>query len=567
MNKFVLTIIVFSLTLASAFAQGKSPSSAEAMQAPDSAEKLRLAISSATYPVTPGDDYRLTFQQGGAASMLEILVGSDYVVQLNVFGKVNAEGMTFTQVKQIVEKAFAAAYPRSLPSLAISSVGAFEVFIKGETPEASNVDAWGMSRLSEVLAGKLGPYSCLRNVRVISRDGADKQYDLFQFQRLGLEDQDPSMKPGDTVVLSPAERIVEVAGEVRRPGKYQLLPIEQLKEAIDFFGGGLTAAAETSRIRIDRISGEKAQTLYVDMSHEGGSQVELKDGDVVTIPSKTTALPVVYFEGAVIAETTQTTPAAPAPESQGMFPPMVYNRIPYSFRQGETLKSALVLLKNQISPNANLAGSFLVREGLSKPIPVDLSALLAGNLSTDIPLWPLDRIIIPASQFSVAVYGDVARPGNYPYTPSESYRHYADLAGFADMEEIQRNIVILDTHGQRHPTEDFIEPGSRIYLTAARVTVQGAVLNPGNFAYRGDFSVSDYENQAGGFDPEKSTNTKVLVFDSKGNSRKHGEALQPGDRIYVSADRFSYNFNRDLPIILSVITTVSTAITVYALLR
>ena len=537
------------------------------MKAPDSAEKLRLAMSSATYPVTPGDDYRLTFQQGGAVSTLEILVGSDYAVQLNVFGKVNADGMTFTQVKQTVEKAFAAAYPRSLPSLTISSVGVFRVFIKGETPEASNAEAWGMSRLSDVLAGKLSPYSCLRNVRVISRDGTDKQYDLFQFQRLGLEDQDPSMRPGDTVVLSPAERMVEVAGEVKRPGKYQLLASEQLKEMIDFFGGGLTAAAETTRIRIDRVSGEKAQTLYVDMSHEGGSQVALKDGDVITIPSKTTTLPVVYFEGAVITETPQTTPTAPAPESQGMFTPVVYNRIPYSFRQGETLKNALVSLKNQISPNANLAGSFLVREGLSEPIPVDLSALLAGNLSSDIPLWPLDRIIIPASQFSVAVYGDVARPGNYPYTPSETYRHYADLAGFADIEEIPKNIVILDTHGQRHPAGDFIEPGSRIYLTAARVTVQGAVLNPGNFAYRVDFSVSDYENQAGGFDPEKSTNTKVVVFDSKGNSRKPGEALQPGDRIYIYADKFQYNFNRDLPIILSVITAVSTVVTIYALLR
>ena len=161
----------------------------------------------------------------------------------------------------------------------------------------------------------------------------------------------------------------------------------------------------------------------------------------------------------------------------------------------------------------------------------------------------------------------MARPGNYPYTPSETYRHYADLAGFADIEEIPKNIVILDTHGQRHPAGDFIEPGSRIYLTAARVTVQGAVLNPGNFAYRVDFSVSDYENQAGGFDPEKSTNTKVVVFDSKGNSRKPGEALQPGDRIYIYADKFQYNFNRDLPIILSVITAVSTVVTIYALLR
>jgi hypothetical protein len=99
------------------------------------------------------------------------------------------------------------------------------------------------------------------------------------------------------------------------------------------------------------------------------------------------------------------------------------------------------------------------------------------------------------------------------------------------------------------------------------VTVQGAVLNPGNFPYRSDFSVADYENAAGGFDPDKSTNGKVQVFDSKGVRRKPGDPLQPGDRIYVSADGFAYNFNRDLPVILSVITAVSTVVTIYALVR
>ena len=55
------------------------------------------------------------------------------------------------------------------------------------------------------------------------------------------------------------------------------------------------------------------------------------------------------------------------------------------------------------------------------------------------------------------------------------------LPVYADIEEIPKNIVIMDAQGKRLPVGAFIEPGSRIYLTASRVTVQGAVLNPGNF--------------------------------------------------------------------------------------
>jgi len=566
MKWFVLTIAAL-LGCAVAAAQDRGSGTTVAMKVPDPGERLRLAISSASYPVTPGDDYRLTFQQGGAPSTLEILVGSDYTIQLNIFGKLNAAGMTFVQVKQTIEKAFAAAYPRSLPSLAISSVGIFQVFIKGETPEAKSVDAWGMSRLSDVLEGRLGPYSCLRNVRIVSSDGNEKVYDLFLFQRSGVVDQDPYVRPGDTVVISTAERTVEIAGEVKRPGKYQLLSSDQLREMIDSLGGGLTATAEISHVRIDRVSGEKANTLYVSLNQSNESPVLLEDGDVVTVPSKTENLPTVFFEGAVIPEAPQGTAPTMSPETSGIFTPISYNRIPYSFRQGETLKNALISLRKSISPVANLPSSFIVREGIPEPIPVDLSALLSGETSTDFPLWPLDRIIIPSLQFSVAVYGDVTRPGNYAYTPSKSYRHYADLAGFADIEEIPQNIVILDSMGKRCSIGAFVEPGSRIYLTAARVTVQGAVLNPGNFPFRNDLLVSDYENLAGGFDPEKSTNTKITVFDSKGNSRKRGEGLQPGDRIYVYADKFEYNFNRNLPIILAILTAASTAVTIYALLR
>ena len=72
-----------------------------------------------------------------------------------------------------------------------------------------------MSGLSEILEGNWGDYCIKRNVHVISRDGKQKQYDIFTFERLGLADQNPYLKPGDTVLISQAERVVEIAGEVK----------------------------------------------------------------------------------------------------------------------------------------------------------------------------------------------------------------------------------------------------------------------------------------------------------------------------------------------------------------
>ncbi len=573
MTKVIVPILLF-LVCSMAGAQQVAPGAQQAAPGPvarppgfTAEDRLRLATSSPNYPVTSGDIYRLTYQQGAVPSTLDIQVGSDSTIQLNIFGKLNAAGMTFAAVKQAVEKAFTSAYPRSFPSLAISAVGTFHVFVKGETPETMVVEAWGMSRLSDVLEGRLDPYSSIRNVRVISADGTNKDFDLFQFERSGLLDQDPYLRPGDSVVLSTAERIVEVRGEVKRPGRYQPLHSDQLTELIDSYGGGLTTSADPSRVKIERMSGDTPRTLSVDMSQPGASATVLDDGDIVTVPSKADTLPVAFFEGAVIPGAPPPAAAAAAPEPPGMLSPIGYNRIAYSFRDGETLRNALLSIRKSILPVANLAGGFLVRAGTPEPIPVDLSALLMDTDPADMPLRPLDRIIIPAAQFSVGVYGDVARPGNYSYAPARTYRYYADLAGFADIEEISKNIVILAPDGNRLPVGAFIEPGSRIYLTASHVTVQGAVVNPGNFPYRSDFTALDYMNQAGGFDPEKSNNGRATVFDSRGTARKQGDPLQPGDRIYVYADNFGYNFTRDLPIIVSIITAVSTVVTIYALVR
>jgi polysaccharide biosynthesis/export protein len=566
--KTTISILFVCLTCVLVPAQQKEAGAVAAPVTPNAEERLRLAASTGSYPVTPGDVYRLTFQQAGVPATLEILVGSDYTIQLNVFGKVNATGMTFTQAKQTIEKAFVGAYPRSMPSLALASVGVFQVFLTGETSEARDVEAWGMSHLSDIVEGRLGRYSCLRNIRIVSSNGTEQVCDLFRYKRLGAANQNPFMKAGDTVVVSPSERTVEIGGEVRRPGTYQLLPSENLKEMIETFGGGLTTAAETSRVRFDRMSGERAQTWYLDLMSSVDTVTPLEDGDVITVPSKLAILPMIFFEGAVTAQAGAGTPGTPVVEPAGLFAPVNYNRIPYRFRQGETLKSALTVLKDSISPLANLSAAFLVRAGVTEPMPLDLEALISGASATaDVPLFPLDRIVIPTAQFFVSVYGDVTRPGNYPYTPGKTYRHYADLSGFADLEEIPRNIVIIDGQGRRRGVEELVEPGSRVFLAAARVTVQGAVVNPGNFTYRRDFSALDYENLAGGYDPERSTNRKMTIFDSKGSPRMPTDRIQPGDRIYVEADSFVYNLGKGLPVFLSILGAVTSVVTIYALLR
>lgn len=485
--------------------------------------RLRLATSNEDYPVTPGDIYGLKYQQGDTTVTVALLVEGDYSINLGVFGKKDASGMTFAQLKRSAEKAISTGYPRSMPSLTISSLGVFSVHVVGETLHADYVTAWGFSRVSDTIKDLRSPSSSLRNVEVVSRSGNSRKYDLFKAMRLGSASEDPFVKPGDTVILHRRERSVEIAGEVYRPGVYDLLPGEQLGELLASYGDGLTTRADASRSRIERMSGDQPTVEYVNLASASANDVVLRNGDVVTIPPKTANLPAVIFEGAVIPPGVATTPAGAATggtppggpsaaalpgetapgggmrEESGTNTALQYNRFIHPFTEGETLSDALRAVKGSLAPLADLAAAFVVRDGRTDPIYIDMRALVTSSASpADLRLQANDRIIIP---------------------PFSSF-----------------------------------------------VSVHGAVFAPGSFPYRAGLPVWYYVSLAGGVDPERNSSGQVIVTDPQGKTRKSSEPPRAGDFIFVSNNDFFYNLNKYAPTITLVATLVATTITVLSFL-
>ncbi len=443
----------------------------------EASARLALATSSAQYPVTPGDIYRITYQQAGTVVGYDALVQSDYTLNLGIFGVFSAQGLAFTELRPIVEKKVAAAYPRSTPSLTIASVGVFQVRVQGDVTRVSTVTAWGLSRLSDIVTGLLDPYSSVRSIRVISRDGQARLYDLFQAQRFGRMDQDPYIRPGDVVEIVRRDREVQLAGEVLRPGTYQLLKEDGLADLIERYGGGLTRLADPSRIRIERVETEAARTYYVDLKVEY-RQVGLEDGDVVTVRSRTSGMPVVFIEGAVLNKPsipgTLGVAAAPAAPPASGTDAAAYNRITQPFKPGETLFGVLEENWPYLSPYADLPRAYLLREGKAEPQPVNLELARRGDPSVaDLEVAPNDRLVIPSRLFvapaTVSVFGAVLTPGQYPYVPGRGYSYYLDLAGGIDPARNSRDVVqILDAEGRLRHKEYLLKPGDRIYVPANR---------------------------------------------------------------------------------------------------
>ncbi len=472
--------------------------------AADAGARLLLAISSAEYPVTPGDTYRITYLQAGTSVASEVTVQSDYTLNMGIFGVFNTRGMTFAELRPTVEKKVAASYPRSTPALTIVSVGVFQVLVRGEVLRVANVSAWGLSRLSDLLSGLLDPYSSIREVRVISPGGQAQVYDLFQAERFGRMDQNPYVRPGDVIEVARRGREVQLVGEVLRPGTYQLLKEDSLEELIERYGGGLTRLAEPSRIRIERVEAQAARTYYIDLKAEY-RRVDLVDGDVVTVRSQVTGMPLVFLEGAVLPRPSDASllgvaAAAPAGEGESASgEATVYNRINQPIKPGETLFGLLEENWPFISAYADLPRAYLLREGKPEPIPVDLERMRRGDTRlADLELVPNDRLVIPSRLFvapsTVSVFGAVLSPGQYPYVPGRDFMYYLQLAG--------------------------------------------------------------------GINPAQNIGDRVRILDAEGRLQRKNYELRPGDRIYVPNNRFIDNFNRYFPIISSSLAVTTAVITI-----
>ena len=399
------TGVVFSQTTLSSLPESRQVGGQNGLNATGATTRAMVAMAIDDYPATPGDVYTLVYLKGAQPDTLSLIVEGDGSINAGFFGKFATRNKSFRQVKALIEKKVSDSYQGSNASLVIASTGIFPVTIKGEVTRAGQVAAWGLSRLSDILSGFNTAYSSVRDIVVTGSDGARNTYDLFKAERGGDLTQDPYVRPGEVVEVKRATRIVSLEGEVRRPGKYQLLMGEGVVELVSQYGDGALESAKADLTVVTRkATAERPESESLVFDLGGAEKPNLADGDVVRVPSREEYLPVVYVEGAVAGE-----PLGAADRGQAS-PPTGYAVIRAVYRKGISLSSLLRPIREKILPSGNLKQAFIVRQGKAERVKVDLERLLyANDASQDTLLEADDRLVIPYGSMYVFVTGEVTK--------------------------------------------------------------------------------------------------------------------------------------------------------------
>jgi protein involved in polysaccharide export with SLBB domain len=390
-----------------------------------------------------------------------IVVDSTYRIQIANLGVINAAGKTYRQLKTEAETIVSNNYPLSGAQFALTQAGLFQVYLAGEVKMAATRQAWALARLSALLEEDdevLTPYSSIRDVTITSSSGETRTYDLFKAQRDGDMSQDPYLRPEDKVRVNRVDRVVTVEGAVERPGTYQLLPGENLKELITRYASNFKPTANPNRMELVRFlesESDSGDKLYLSAQNVE-ENYPLRDLDELTVPSVTDLMPVMFVEGAIQGPTTQGSATLESAESN------VANRLPVRFNQGENYSSLVQRNRLLFTAISDTRNAYIIRDEERIPLNINLMLYDSSYLSRYF-VERNDVLIIPFRQYFVTVAGAVALPGRYPYIPDRSWDYYVALAGgFVRERNAWESVAIQDMSGKTMRKTDPIMPETTI---------------------------------------------------------------------------------------------------------
>jgi protein involved in polysaccharide export with SLBB domain len=408
---------------------------------------VSMARSVSNYPVTAGDVYLLTYAVGASPVSYVITIDASYKVRVSNLGILDGVGKTFLQLKSEIEALVSRNYTLSGVQVNLTTPAVFTVVLKGEVVSTVNCNAWALSRLSSVLKDSfLTSYASFRDVTITSAGGRTRTYDIFKAQRFGDLTQDPYLRPGDTITVKRYSRSVTITGAVERPGMYQLLNGENLKNLIENYGNGFVPLADTSRLELVRyvnsvsISGDKIYLTQEDIIHD----YPLEDYDVVVVPEITMLLPVMFIEGAIGISADSNI--------------NVSTRRIIQFNKGENYASLIRKNANLFSAVSDTMHAYIIRD--EKQISINLNPMLYdAEYHSEYFVEENDTLIIPFRQYFVTVAGAVLAPGRYPYIPDRQWDYYIALAGgFVAGQNVRETIKITDLTGKKMKKTDIISP-------------------------------------------------------------------------------------------------------------
>ncbi|MFN4993039.1 MAG: SLBB domain-containing protein [Bacteroidota bacterium] len=491
---------------------------------------LKIATP-ANYQLGPEDELFIDVY-GFSEASYKLKISAEGNIRIPSVGIIQLNGLTIESARKKIITQLSAIYSginsgETGVNVVLGNIRSIKVSLIGEVNMPGTYTLPSLASVFNALYASGGPSvnGSFRNIRIIRGGKAIATLDVYEFLMKGNSTGNVRLQDQDIIKISPYESRVELQGEVKRPGLYEVKKGETIKDVLAY-AGGFTDYAYSNLIKVIRVTGKEKKVAEV--SSELFGMFAPQTGDVYLIEKV-----IDRFENRVSIE-------------GAVFRPGLY-----AFEKGLTL-GQLIKKAEGLREDAFTERGILIRlkDDLSTEM-ISFNVKDVSNGKGDIALKREDKINI-SSKFDirearkVTITGEVLRPGVYDFAEQMKVEDLIILAGglkeSADRSkiEIARKVknqdvgkagseiakifrISLDELLNAGSASIALEPFDQIsvyqlagYTSSASVMLEGEIFSPGSYAIsKNNERVSDIVKRAGGITASSYPQGAILIRKKK----------------------------------------------------
>jgi protein involved in polysaccharide export with SLBB domain len=491
---------------------------------------LKIATP-ANYQLGPEDELFIDVY-GFSEASYKLKISPEGNIRIPSVGLIQLNGLTIESARKKIISQLSAIYSginsgETGVNVVLGNIRSIKVSIIGEVNMPGTYTLPSLASVFNALYASGGPSvnGSFRNIRIIRGGKAIATLDVYEFLMKGNSTGNVRLQDQDIIKISPYESRVELQGEIKRPGLYEVRKGETIKDVLAY-AGGFTDYAYNNLIKVIRVTGKEKKVAEV--SSELFGMFVPQTGDVYLIEKV-----IDRFENRVSIE-------------GAVFRPGLF-----AFEKGLTL-GQLIKKAEGLREDAFTERGILIR--LKDDLSTEMIAFNAKDVANgkgDIVLKREDKINI-SSKFDirearkVTIAGEVLRPGVYDFAEQMKVEDLIILAGglkeSADRSkiEIARRVknqdvgktgseiakifrISLDQLLNAGSASIALEPFDQVsiyqlagYASSASVMLEGEIFSPGNYAItKNNERVSDIVKRGGGLTASSYPQGAILIRKKK----------------------------------------------------
>jgi len=382
-----------------------------------SANAANKSIATPTnYEIGPNDVLKLVVY-GVQEYSNDLTVNKEGKVQVDNVGQIKISGLTIEGAKARIKQVMANSAYSSLRTgeskldVTLGEIRTIHLNVIGAY-KSGTFNVSSLSNVISVLTEAGGPnnFGSYREIEVIRDNKLFKKVDLYKFMQFGDQSQNIGLKDNDIIRVPAYKQRVEIKGEVKRPGIFEVLGTENFAEILQY-AGGFTDNAYSAWVKI--IQKNDKEKSVKDVASTDFSKYMPKGGDQITV-SKI----INRFQNRVTL-------------SGAVYRPDVYELTP-GMRVADLINKA-----DGLKEDAFIGRAQLIRTKpnlLKEMISINLLKALEKNSTDNIELQREDELYVNSildlrDSLTVELLGEVRSSGTFNYIDSMTVKDLILMAG------------------------------------------------------------------------------------------------------------------------------------------